>query len=85
MEGFSIQVLIVTGGTAARNAVKKHRPKFIFSVACERDLSAGITDVNTIPVKAIVNQRPNGPCFNTTFDVEELRAAIIRFFEKDIK
>lgn len=64
-----VRAAVVTGGTAARNLVATQKPKMILSVACERDLALGITDVSSIPVIGVVNERPNGPCFNTTVDV----------------
>lgn len=64
-----VKAAVVTGGTAARNLVARQKPKMILSVACERDLALGITDVSSIPVVGVVNQRPNGPCFNTNVDV----------------
>ena len=72
-----VKARVVTGGTAARNIVKESRPKIIVSVACERDLASGISDVGSIPVVGIYNQRPNGPCFNTTLDIV--------YFEKKLK
>lgn len=41
--GFNFHV--VTGGTLARNLVKKIRPKLILAIACERDLSSGIQEI----------------------------------------
>ena len=64
-----VHAVVVTGGTAARNLVARQKPKMILSVACERDLALGITDISSIPVVGVVNERPNGPCFNTTVDV----------------
>ncbi|WP_459076778.1 DUF116 domain-containing protein [Herbivorax alkaliphila] len=64
-----VRCFVLTGGTAARNIVKKLRPKMILSVACERDLTSGIIDVGNIPVIGIINKRPNGPCYNTCVDV----------------
>lgn len=75
-EEYGLKAIVATGGTLARKAVKENKPSFIISVACERDLAAGISDVSGIPVIGILNQRPNGPCFNTRFDVEFLRAQI---------
>lgn len=68
-----IKAIVVTGGTAARNAIAKEKPEFVLSVACERDLAIGISDVSKIPVIGVLNQRPNGPCVNTLVDVELLR------------
>lgn len=79
---FGVKTMVVTGGTAARNAVKKIRPKFILAVACERDLASGIMDVGTIPVVGIVNDRPNGPCFDTFANIEEIRKNIQKIIKK---
>jgi hypothetical protein len=68
-----VKCFVVTGGTAARNIVKKLKPKMIVSVACERDLTSGIIDVGNIPVIGIVNERPNGPCYNTCVNVNMLK------------
>lgn len=67
-----VEVFVVTGGTAARNAIARVKPEIVLSVACERDLAIGISDVNKIPVIGVLNKRPNGPCFNTTVDVKIL-------------
>ncbi|TYQ15627.1 UNVERIFIED_CONTAM: hypothetical protein Cloal_2098 [Acetivibrio alkalicellulosi] len=63
-----VKSFVLTGGTAARNIVPKYKPKVILAVACERDLTSGIIDV-VIPVIGIINDRPNGPCYNTRVDV----------------
>lgn len=68
-----VEVFVVTGGTAARNAIAKIKPEIVLSVACERDLAIGISDVNKIPVIGVLNKRPYGPCVNTTVDVDVLR------------
>jgi hypothetical protein len=68
-----IHAVVVTGGTAARNAIAGEKPELVLSVACERDLAIGISDVSKIPVIGVLNRRPNGPCVNTTVDVELLR------------
>jgi hypothetical protein len=68
-----VRAIVVTGGTAARNAIVKEKPELVLSVACERDLAIGISDVTSVPVIGVLNQRPNGPCVNTTVDVERLR------------
>ncbi|HEX2946551.1 MAG TPA: DUF116 domain-containing protein [Clostridia bacterium] len=68
-----VRAVVVTGGTAARNAIAREKPEIVLSVACERDLAIGISDVSKIPVIGVLNRRPNGPCINTTVDVELLR------------
>lgn len=67
-----INMFVATGGTVARNVIKKTKPKLIISVACERDLMSGILDVKGIPVIGVTNKQPNGPCFNTDVDFSEI-------------
>lgn len=77
-----INVEVVTGGTLARRAVEKYHPQAVVAVACERDLSSGILDSYPLPVLGVVNERPNGPCYNTMVDMESLRETLSIFTEK---
>lgn len=72
--GLSVEV--VTGGTLARQAVQKHEPRAVIAVACERDLTSGMLDSFPLPVIGIINERPQGPCFNTRLDLKTLETAI---------
>lgn len=76
-----VKTIVVTGGTAARNTIAREKPEIVLSVACERDLAIGISDVSQIPVLGVLNQRPNGPCVNTTVDVELLREKLDSIIE----
>ncbi len=67
---------IVSGGTLARQAIAKHRPRAIVAVACERDLSSGILDSFPLPVYGVVNERPQGPCTNTRVDMALLEETL---------
>ncbi|OXT05254.1 hypothetical protein CE561_12930 [Thermoanaerobacterium thermosaccharolyticum] len=78
-EKYGVKVAIATGGTLARKVVKDIKPKAIIAIACERDLTSGILDVKKIPVYGIINMRPNGPCFNTKVNIDEVEKAIINF------
>ncbi|WP_350344882.1 DUF116 domain-containing protein [Proteinivorax tanatarense] len=69
---YNFNLYVATGGTAAREVVKKCKPKGILAVACERDLFSGIIDCKPLPVVGLLNQRPNGPCYNTIIDQQEL-------------
>jgi hypothetical protein len=74
---YNCQVFIATGGSSARQIVKKVNPDAIIGVACERDLISGMADsIKTIPVIAIPNRRPNGPCKDTNVDIDEIEKAI---------
>lgn len=79
---YGINIVVATGGTLARAWIQKTKPKCIIAVACERDLSSGINDVKHIPVMGVLNDRPNGPCFNTKIDIEKIEDAI-KFFLKE--
>ena len=37
---------------------------------------SGINDVYPLPAVGVLNIRPNGPCYNTRVDVEEIRARL---------
>lgn len=78
---YNIQVVIATGGTIARRQVKEIKPKVVLAVACERDLASGIADIEQIQVYGITNQRPFGPCYNTTVDPQEIERAIQAILE----
>ena len=70
---YNVHIKVATGGTLARKIVSEVKPKVILAVACHRDLTEGIKDIDVIPVVGVLNQRPNGPCYNTTCDTAEIR------------
>jgi hypothetical protein len=75
-EEFKVEVVVVTGGTVAREIIKNKKPDIIIAVACENDLIGGIRDVSNIPVLAVINDRPNGPCIDTFADIDLVRSYI---------
>lgn len=75
-EAYNVSIAIATGGTIARKVVKEIRPDAIVAVACERDLSSGIVDTYPIPVIGILNERPFGPCIDTTVNLNLVEDAI---------
>jgi len=80
-ERYKVKIAVATGGTLARRIVVKMRPKAIVAVACELDLTSGIRDTYPIPVIGVLNQRPNGPCYNTSVDIRRVEEALLRFME----
>jgi hypothetical protein len=74
-----LPLAVATGGTLARRVIGEVGPVGIIAVACETDLTSGITDSYPLPVYGILNERPHGPCRDTTVDLELVRRAI-RFF-----
>jgi len=82
---YNLNFEVVNGGTLARRKVRSFRPDGIVAVACERDLTLGIQDVYPIPVYGVINDRPNGPCYNTCVDMKIVEEAIIFFKETQKK
>ena len=80
-EKYGVHLAFATGGTLARKIIKDIRPKAIIAVACERDLSSGIQDVYPLPVIGVINLRPNGPCYNTKVELDELETAVQELLE----
>ncbi|MFI3272657.1 MAG: DUF116 domain-containing protein [Pseudomonadota bacterium] len=76
---YGVKLAVATGGTIARRIVVKERPKLILAVACERDLASGIQDTDPIFVYGVLNDRPNGPCMDTTVSLERMEAALQHF------
>ncbi|MGE5474870.1 MAG: DUF116 domain-containing protein [Ignavibacteriales bacterium] len=82
-ERYGIKLLVVTGGTSARAELSKLSPGAVVAVACERDLSSGINDVDNVPVYGVLNMRPNGPCNNTRVDAVKIEEAIKKLIDKN--
>lgn len=75
-EQYHTTIRVATGGTLARKFIEDMRPRGVIAVACERDLSMGIQDASYLPVIGVLNCRPNGPCINTTVDIDKVEQAI---------
>jgi len=71
-----VHLSVATGGTLARRRVAEAKPQAIIAVACERDLTSGIQDAYPLPVIGILNERPFGPCFNTSVDISKVAEAL---------
>lgn len=82
-EQYHCVVFTASGGEAARKAVADNQPAAIIGVACERDLLSGLQDnIERIPIIAIPNVRPEGPCKNTLVDFEEVERAVQFFLQE---
>ncbi|MEN2994418.1 MAG: DUF116 domain-containing protein [Thermodesulfovibrio sp.] len=84
-ENYNISIAIATGGTIARKVVKEVKPDAIIAVACERDLSSGIVDTYPTPVIGILNERPFGPCIDTTVSLKQIEDALKWFINHQEK
>ena len=73
---YHVDISVATGGTLARKVIVEKRPKLVLAVACELDLTSGIKDCYPLPVIGILNNRPFGPCFNTTVDTAKIDEAL---------
>jgi len=78
-------IFTVPGGELARKLIAEHKPLAVIGIACERDLLSGIRDVHHIPIIGIPNQRPEGPCKNTTVDLSKIEEAIRFFIGSDLQ
>ncbi|MCK8058053.1 MULTISPECIES: DUF116 domain-containing protein [unclassified Fusibacter] len=76
---YGVKSVIASGGTLARKAILETRPRFIIAVACERDLTSGLLDMKKLPVWALSNERPLGPCRDTQVDIVALSQVIEKF------
>ncbi|MBO8167841.1 MAG: DUF116 domain-containing protein [Thermoanaerobacteraceae bacterium] len=76
---YGVNFVVATGGTLARRFVKEYKPRAIVAIACERDLTSGVQDVNPLPVIGVLNIRPEGPCFNTQVNLNQVEAAVRQF------
>lgn len=75
--------VVASGGTFARKFARELKPKAIVAIACERDLTSGIQDLQKIPVVGVLNERPNGPCYNTTVQLCKVQQAIDYLIKQD--
>lgn len=82
VESSGVKAVVATGGTLARSFIAEAKPEFILAVACERDLTSGISDIGNLPVLGIVNERPKGPCHDTTVSVEKLKDKLEQILDR---
>jgi len=76
-----LALVVATGGTLARRVIGEVDPSAIIAVACEADLTSGIRDSYPLPVYGVLNERPHGPCRDTTVDLDSVREALHFFAE----
>lgn len=77
--GYKVDAAVATGGTLARKIIATKKPDVILAVACHRDLVEGLRDAWIFPVYAQLNERPHGPCHETTVNVASIEFAIKHF------
>jgi len=74
-----VKAALATGGTLARKLLQDYKPNVIVAVACHRDLLDGVRDAWHLPIYAVLNERPKGPCFETRVNLASIEFAIQRF------
>lgn len=79
---YGVETVVVTGGTLARKSIKDKHPALVIAIACERDLMSGLMDVRQVPVFALINERPEGPCRNTRVNITEVEQVLNRFLKR---
>jgi hypothetical protein len=64
--------------------IARVRPRAVVAIACERDLVSGVHDVAPrLPVLGTTLGLPDGPCKNTTVDLNSLEDRIRTFLGID--
>ncbi|MCX8026375.1 MAG: DUF116 domain-containing protein [Thermodesulfovibrionales bacterium] len=81
-EEHGLKIFVATGGGMARKIVKDNKPDAVIAIACERDLSSGIVDSFPLPVLGVYNQRPQGPCYNTEVNTNDVKEAVHFFISR---
>jgi len=76
---YQIKTAVASGGSLARKLVNETQPDMIIAVACHRDLTEGVRDSWRFPVYAVLNEKPKGPCFETTVSASVIDFAIHKF------
>lgn len=79
VEEQNVEAAVATGGSLARKLIVDKHPNVIVAVACHRDLLEGLRDAWRYPVYAVLNERPKGPCHETTVSIASIEFAIKRF------
>lgn len=75
----NVRAAVATGGSLARKLISDINPDVIVAVACHRDLIEGARDAWIYPIYAVLNERPKGPCFETTVSTKTIEFAIKKF------
>lgn len=76
-----VKLAVASGGTFARKAIKDRHPEAVVAIACYRDLFSGMRDMKKMPIIGVLNERPNGPCYNTTVELCRVNQALDCFLE----
>lgn len=77
-----IEARVATGGTLARRHLRERTPGLVVAVACPRDLGQGLLDALPLPALGILNERPNGDCFDTAVSIGKLREVLETALER---
>lgn len=81
-ERYGVRIELVSGGRKAVAAAREESVKAVVAVACEKELLAGVKAILPKPTLAVCNQQPEGPCVNTTVDINAVEAAIVQLIKK---
>lgn len=73
---YPVESRIVGGGHLALKTVRELEPDAVVGIACERELVAALKQIKRVPVMAVANWRPEGPCKNTRIVVEKVEDAL---------
>jgi hypothetical protein len=81
---YGVPMFVASRGRYAREMIARVKPRAVVAVACERDLVSGVHDVaSKLPVLGSTLGLPDGPCKNTTADLQSLEEQIRTFLGLD--
>ena len=80
-EKYGARCAVATGGRLALEMGRDRAVKAVVGVACEKELSAGMSALFPKASLGVINLRPHGPCKDTDVDLEELEEAILRLIK----
>ncbi len=81
-EHYGVRVELVSGGRKAVAAAREESVKAVVAVACDKELFAGLKAIFPKPTLTVCNQQPEGPCVNTTVDINVVEAAIVQVLKQ---
>lgn len=76
---YQIPLFVVTGGSIARQKISEGNYQGIIAIACEKEIEEGIRNSFPLPVFAIINEKPYGPCIHTKIDTKKIIEGISCF------
>ena len=85
VEELGVRVRVAVRARFAAQFAHEDDPDLILAVACEEELLAGLISTRKFPTYCLPLFRPEGPCINTTTDIDILRDTLGKFLSTTAK